>query len=73
MTLDKCEIGKKYTIYNINCTEDIKRRFLDFGLIPSTEIIPVFKAPFGDLIAYKVRGTIIAIRNEDSRFIEVKI
>ena len=58
-------------IHSIDCEGDIKRRFLDLGLIPSTEIIPVFKAPFGDPIAYSVRGTIIAIRKQDGRCISI--
>ena len=55
----------------MNCEGDIRRRFLDLGLIPSTLIIPAFKAPFGDPIAYKVRGALISIRQEDSKNIKV--
>lgn len=71
LTLDRCKIGEKYKIHSLNCDGDIRRRFLDLGLVPSTDIVPVFTAPFGDPIAYKVRGTIIAIRQTDSKYINI--
>lgn len=71
LTLDTSKIGKKYVIHSLNCSGDIRRRFLDLGLVPSTEIVPMFSAPFGDPIAYNVRGTLIAIRQNDSKHINI--
>ena len=71
LTLDKCKLGEKYIINSLECDGDIRRRFLDLGIIPSTEIIPVFNSPFGNPVAYRVRGTTIAIRKKDSRYIKV--
>ena len=72
MLLNECEIGKKYLIESLNCAGDIRRRLLDLGLVPSTEIMPALVAPFGDPVAYVVRGTLVAIREEDSKNIVVK-
>jgi len=71
-TLDRGKIENKYIVKSINCDGDIRRRLLDLGIVPSSIIIPVLEAPFGDPIAYNVRGTLIAIRKEDSRYIEVE-
>ena len=71
LKLNQCELGKKYKIDSLSCEGDIRRRFLDLGLVPSTEITPVFIAPFGDPIAYNVRGTLIAIRKCDSEYINI--
>lgn len=60
------------TIVEVNCNNSIKRRLLDLGLIPNTKIVPVFKSIGGDPIAYEVRGTTLAIRNEDANNILVK-
>ena len=56
----------------LNCNGAIRRRFLDLGLIQGTTITPIFISPSGDPTAYQVRGSVIAIRKEDSRHITVK-
>ena len=44
---------------------------LDLGFTKGTTIIPVLKSPFGDPTAYEVRGSIIALREEDSCLIDI--
>ena len=70
-TLDKLELNKSAKISSLNCNGDLRRRLLDLGLINGTTIKPVLKSPMGNPIAYEIRGTIIAIRKEDSKFITV--
>ena len=53
-------------IKEINCNHNIKRRLLDLGLIPNTEITPIMKSVAGDPIAYEVRNIILAIRKQDA-------
>lgn len=73
MTLDKLELNKTAYIENLNCNENIKRRLLDLGLIKGTSITPIFISPSGDPTAFEVRGSIIAIRVEDTHLIDVSI
>lgn len=49
----------------------LKRRLLDLGVIKNTKIKPVFKSISGNPIAYEIRGSVIAIRNEDAKNIEL--
>ena len=70
-TLDKIDIGSECIIKNINCESNIKRRLLDLGLIPGTIVKSLFISPLGDPTSYNVRGSVIAIRSEDARNIEV--
>ena len=44
----------------------MRRRFLDIGIIPGTAVTCLGKSPLGDPGAYKIRGKLIAIRNEDA-------
>ena len=60
-------------IYNLNCSESVKKRLLDLGLVKDTCIVPVLKSPSGDPTAFFVRGSIIALRKEDARLIDVEI
>ena len=73
MTLDKLDINKCAVILNLNCNGDLRRRLLDLGLVSGTTIKAVFKNPIGNPIAYEVRGTTIALRKEDSRFINCNL
>jgi len=49
-----------------------RRRFLDLGLTPGTEIYPELKNFFGDPSAYRVRGTLIAMCKNQAAQIWVK-
>ena len=49
-----------------------RRRFLDLGLTPGTVIYPELKNFFGDPRAYRVRGTLIALRKDQASQIWVK-
>ncbi len=71
ISLNNLKINEKAKIKNLNCTGAIRRRLLDLGLIEGTMIIPVLKSPSGDPVAYEIRGTIIALRKEDSSLIEI--
>lgn len=70
-TLNKLPLNKIGYICDINCSSNIKRRLLDLGLIKDSKIIPVLDSPLKNPRAYEIRGTIIAIRNEDASSILV--
>ena len=65
------EIDKKAKVININCDGIEKRRFLDLGIVKDTVLTPIFKSPFGTPTAYEIRKTVIAIREENAKKIEV--
>ena len=72
MKLNEMEINKTCKIVRINCKDDIKRRLLDLGMIKGTKITPVWISPSGDPKAFDIRGTLIAIREDDTKLIEIK-
>jgi DtxR family Mn-dependent transcriptional regulator len=43
-----------------------RRRFMDLGILPGTEIEADLKSPSGDPTAYRVRGTLIALRHDQA-------
>ncbi len=49
-----------------------RRRFLDLGLTPGTQIVPELGNFFGDPRGYRVRGTLIALRKDQAAQIWVK-
>lgn len=72
MYLPEMKLGQKAIIKKLQANENIKRRLLDIGLIEGTCVECVLKSPFNDPIAYLIRGTLIAIRKEDSKDIVVE-
>lgn len=71
--LNQLLLNKSGKINKIECDEGIKRRLLDMGLVKGTEIMPILISPSGDPRAFLVRGTIIAIREEDAKNIKINI
>lgn len=57
----ECGIVKELAI-----NSGIRRRLQDIGLIPGTSVECVNKSPLGDPVAYLIRGSVIALRFEDS-------
>lgn len=70
-TLEKTPLYTCCTVENINCTSQIKTRLQDLGIIPTTTITPILKSICSDPIAYEVRGTMLAIRNDDAKKISI--
>lgn len=67
-------IGETATISGISqeCKGEIRRRLLDLGFVPGTEISIDLSSPMGDPKAYAVRNTNIAIRNEQAKLILIE-
>lgn len=73
INLSQLELNKIGVIEDIKCEETIKRRLLDMGLVKGTKIVPVLTSPSKDPRAFEVRGTIIAIRQEDAVKIDIEV
>lgn len=70
-TLDKLIPGKTAHVKNINAAGTLKRRLYDLGFISGTLVKCLRKSPGGDPHAYFLRGTVIALRQEDAAKIEL--
>lgn len=53
-------------IYDLNCSENVKKRLLDLGLVKDTCITPILKSPSNGIRAFDVRNSLIAIRDDDA-------
>lgn len=65
--------GEHGRIAGMHVAGDIGQRLKDMGFVRGAGIECVYASPFGDPVAYFVKGTLIAVRNEDAQKIEVKI
>ena len=67
MSLDNTKLGDLIIVKKILNESPIKRRLLDIGLTPGTQIERILENYGKDLVAYMIRGALIAIRNEDAK------
>jgi ferrous iron transport protein A len=73
MTLTNLPLNTKGYINSLNCSGNIRRRLLDLGLVKNSSITPVLISPSGDPRAFEVRGTLVAIRKEDTNLIHIHL
>ena len=59
ISLDKLQMNEVAKIDSLYCNSNIKRRLLDLGFVPNTNITPIFKSASGDPTAFEIRGTIV--------------
>ena len=71
-TLNEIMPGGFATVKEIITDGDMRRRLLDIGLIPGTQVECIGKSPGGDPKAFLIRGAVIAIRAEDAAGIAVE-
>ena len=69
--LSKMPVGSSCQIASLNLEGLTRRRMLDLGMVPGTLIECVRKSPSGDPAAYRVRGSLIALRNENADKVDV--
>lgn len=53
------------------CRGQQRRRLMDLGIVPGTLISPEMESFAGDPVAYRVRGTLVALRREQAEHIFV--
>lgn len=59
-------IGQEFQIETITLKGFMRRRLMDLGFIPGATVRVLQKSPLGDPIAFRVNGTTIALREEES-------
>lgn len=72
MTLNMLKAGRTATIKAIRTTDAERRRLLDLGILPGTQIENVMPSPLSDPVAYRVRNSVVALRSEQTVLIEVE-
>lgn len=72
MTLNELKIGQKSKIVAVNGEGALRRRLLDMGLTPHTEVMVRKVAPMGDPIEIHLRGYELTLRIDDAKKIEME-
>lgn len=71
LSLADVPIGNSARVETVLTIGANRRRLLDLGLVPGARVEVIGRSPAGNPTAYLIKGTIIALRNEDARQILV--
>ena len=72
--LSQLQPGEEARVLGISrdCRAPQMRRLLDLGLVPGTPVTAEFRSPNGDPTAYRIRGSLIALRREEGEMIRIQ-
>jgi Fe2+ transport system protein FeoA len=49
-----------------------RRRLLELGFVPGTEVVRTGQSPLGDPLSFRVRGAVLSLRRTDAALIRVE-
>jgi len=70
--LDQLGVGESATVRVLQNQGAIRNRLRDIGLIEGTVVACIGRSPCGDPSAYRIRGSVFAIRASDASKIGVE-
>jgi Fe2+ transport system protein FeoA len=73
MTLDALEPGTTARVVAVGGRGAFRRRLLELGLLPGTDVVRTGQAPLGDPLSYRVRGAVLCLRRLEAAIVEVEI
>ena len=68
-TLESLELGEVATVRALCVPEENRRRMLELGFVPGNAVAAELLSPWGDPVAYRIGGAVIALRRRDARHI----
>ncbi len=72
ITLDKLEPGQRGVIVKLGGHGALRRRIMDMGITPGSDLEVERLAPLGDPMEFKIRGYHLSLRNEEAAKIHVR-
>lgn len=69
--LSDANVGEIVRVKSNGARSSLKERLLALGLTSGADIEVLRKGPKNNLTVFRIRGAMIALRNEESRFIEI--
>ncbi len=69
--LEALPLRRRAHVLAVEATDATRRRLLALGLVPGSLVEPVRASPAGDPRAYRVRGSLVALRRSDAASVRV--
>lgn len=71
-SLEELPRHKVAVVERVGGERSFRRRLLEMGLVPGTEVKVINVAPFGDPLEIEVRQSRLSIRRLEARLVEVR-
>lgn len=71
MKLNQLRRDKKGIVQTVGGQGALRRRLLDLGVTPKTEVTVIKVAPLGDPIEVSLRGFVLTLRKEEAAVVDV--
>jgi Fe2+ transport system protein FeoA len=71
MNLEEATIGVPITVAHVGGERAFRRRLMELGILPGTEVVVMRVAPLGDPMELRVRGCLLSIRRAEARKVAV--
>ena len=71
--LDEFKIGETGLVKQVNGEGRFRRRLLDMGVTPGTEIYLRKKAPLGDPLEITLRGYELTLRKDEAQLVVLEV
>jgi DtxR family Mn-dependent transcriptional regulator len=71
--LHKLGVGQRGVVVRVGGKGPARRRMMDMGLVPGTEVKVVRVAPLGDPVEFEVKGYSLSLRKSEARDITVEV
>lgn len=65
-TLNNLQPGEKARIVKVLSKGTVRRKLMDMGLVPGSEIEVIRTAPLGDPIEFRIKGYSLSIRKQEA-------
>ena len=72
MTLAEAELNEPVVVKRVGGQRAFRRRLLELGLVPGTEVIVHKVAPLGDPLELRARGCRLSIRTAEAGAVDVE-
>lgn len=73
LSLNQLKPGEKAVLMELSDTCTSSRRLKELGFLPGTCITCILQKKNGEISAFELRGTMIALRKEDSSQLPVRL
>lgn len=71
--LNELKVGQKGVVVHIGGKGPARRRMMDMGVVPGSEIKAVRVAPLGDPIEFEVKGYSLSLRKSEAKMITIEV
>lgn len=71
-TLDKAKTNTRVSVVQVSGDRAVKRRLMEFGILPGEHVFVKKVAPLGDPIELTVKNSQITLRRKDAKNITIK-